>query len=162
MLVISFWRAWAWGTNSTLTSKSFCDWLKRWASDSTRAVRLGSGTLNWKRTGAEPQARRGLSRGSSHHARSAAAIAPVAAMVLSTCRRDRRDVPSMRISPKRAWAPGLSPAHAPPVSPSVTLRTTDLSLDHREIHSSGERHLGHDQAVVGADREGHALAGPVD
>src|SRR4026209_2110448 len=56
--VVSFCRACACGTNSTLTSKSFCDWLKRWTSDSTRALRFGSGTLNWKRTGAAPQARR--------------------------------------------------------------------------------------------------------
>src|SRR5205823_5910263 len=47
MDVMSFCRACACGTNSTRTSKSFCDWLKRWASDSTSAVRLGSGTLNW-------------------------------------------------------------------------------------------------------------------
>ena len=46
MEVMSFCRACACGTNSTLTSKSFCDWLKRCASDSTSAVRLGSGTLN--------------------------------------------------------------------------------------------------------------------
>ncbi len=44
--VMSFCRAWACGTNSTFTSKSFCAWLNRWTSDSTSALRLGSGTLN--------------------------------------------------------------------------------------------------------------------
>src|SRR5439155_1417795 len=73
----------------TRTSKSFCDWLKRWASDSTSAVRLGSGTLNWNRTGWAPHARRGPTRGSSHHARSAAATTPDATSVLRSCRRER-------------------------------------------------------------------------
>src|SRR2546430_2763961 len=89
MDVMSFCRACACGTNSTLTSKSFCDWLKRWASDSTSAVRLGSGTLNWNRTGWAPHARRGPTRGSSHHARSAAATTPAAAIVRRSCRRER-------------------------------------------------------------------------
>src|SRR2546430_11238148 len=73
MDVTSFCLACACGTNSTFTSKSFCAWLKRCASDSTSAVRLGSGTLNWNRTGCAPHARPGRTRGSSHHARSAAA-----------------------------------------------------------------------------------------
>ncbi|PYM64931.1 MAG: hypothetical protein DME11_12030 [Candidatus Rokuibacteriota bacterium] len=89
MDVMSFCRACACGTNSTRTSKSFCDWLKRWASDSTSAVRLGSGTLNWNRTGWAPHARRGPTRGSSHHARSAAATTPDATSVLRSCRRER-------------------------------------------------------------------------
>src|SRR5438034_6380866 len=79
MDVTSFCRACACGTNSTFTSKSFCAWLKRCASDSTSAVRLGSGTLNWNRTGCAPHARPGRTRGSSHHARSAAATTPAPA-----------------------------------------------------------------------------------
>src|SRR5882672_8030232 len=90
MEVMSFCRACACGTNSSFTSKSFCAWLKRWTSDSTSTLRLGSGTLNWKRTGAAPHARRGLMSGSSHQARSAAARAPVATMVFRSCRRDKR------------------------------------------------------------------------
>src|SRR5207244_2397931 len=77
MDVTSFCRACACGTNSTFTSKSFCAWLKRCASDSTSAVRLGSGTLNWNRTGCAP-----------HHARSAAATTPAAAIVWRSCRRE--------------------------------------------------------------------------
>src|SRR6059036_280127 len=89
MEVTSFCRACACGTNSTFTSKSFCAWLKRCASDSTSAVRLGSGTLNWNRTGCAPHARPGRTRGSSHHARSAAATTPAAAIVWRICRRER-------------------------------------------------------------------------
>src|SRR5207249_2836743 len=69
--------------------KSFCAWLKRCASDSTSAVRLGSGTLNWNRTGCAPHARPGRTRGSSHHARSAAATTPAPAIVRRSCRRER-------------------------------------------------------------------------
>src|SRR3989449_8263710 len=88
MDVTSFCRACACGTNSTFTSKSFCAWLERVAGDSTSAVSLGSGTLNWNRAGGAPPARPGRRRGSSHHARSAAATTPAAAIVWRSCRRE--------------------------------------------------------------------------
>ena len=57
--LISFCRACACGTYSICTAKSFCDWLKRSTSEFISAMRVGSGTLHWKRTGSAPQALRG-------------------------------------------------------------------------------------------------------
>src|SRR5215472_4318174 len=51
-------------------------------------MRVGSGTLHWKRTGAAPQAFRGAMKGASHQPRSAAAITPAATSLWRNPRRD--------------------------------------------------------------------------
>src|SRR5262245_8733379 len=60
-----------------------------------------------------------------------------------------------------ARAPGLSPAHAPLVSTVVTVLQADQSRDDSNLLPH-HRHLGDDQAVVGAHFEVHPLARSVD
>src|SRR5712671_42881 len=67
-------------------------------------MRVGSGTLHWKRTGSAPQAFRGPIYGASHQARSAAAMTPAPANVCRSLRRDS-EVRSSMLETSR-W-PGL-------------------------------------------------------